>query len=59
MTTESSPDQNAASTIDIKKVRRRTEDVLRKSDDATILSVAKLLGVRTDTTNPKEEEYGH
>lgn len=55
MTTEGNKDK-----IDIKKVRRRTEDVLRKSDDATILSVAKFLRVKTGTTNlnkGKGEEY--
>ena len=32
----------------IKKIRRRIEDVLRKSDPETILRVAKQLGVKID-----------
>ncbi len=31
----------------IRKIRRRCEDVLRKSDQRTILKVAELLGVKT------------
>jgi hypothetical protein len=31
----------------IRKIRRRCEDVLRKSDQNTILKVAHMLGVKT------------
>jgi hypothetical protein len=31
----------------IKKIRRRIEDVLRKSDQNTLLKVAQMLGVKT------------
>ena len=34
--------------MDIKKIRRRIEDVLRKSSDEVILKIAKILGVKID-----------
>ena len=60
MTTESSANQDAASTDEhVRKVRRRVEDVLRKSDAETILSVAKFLRVSTEIKPTKEEQNGH
>lgn len=32
--------------MDIKKLRRRIEDLLRKSEDTVIIKVAKILGVK-------------
>ena len=32
--------------MDIKKLRRRIEDFLRKSEDHVILKIAKILGVK-------------
>lgn len=32
--------------MDIKKIRRRIEDFLRKAPDKTILMVAELLGIK-------------
>jgi hypothetical protein len=34
--------------MDIKKLRRRIEDVLRKSSDEIIIKIAKILGVKID-----------
>lgn len=34
--------------MDIKKLRRRIEDLLRKSEDAVIIKIAKILGVKHD-----------
>jgi len=60
MTTEGSKVQDAASTEDnVRKVRRRIEDVLRKSDAGTILSTAKFLGVSTEIKIKEETSHGH
>lgn len=32
--------------MDIKKLRRRIEDLLRKSEDSVIIKIAKILGVK-------------
>ena len=34
--------------MDIKKLRRRIEDLLRKSEDSVIIKIAKILGVKHD-----------
>ena len=34
--------------MDIKKLRRRIEDVLRKSSDEIVIKIAKILGVKID-----------
>jgi hypothetical protein len=33
--------------MDIKKLRRRIEDLLRKSDDQVIIKIAKILNIKT------------
>lgn len=34
--------------MDIKKIRRRIEDYLRKAPDETILRIAHILNIKTD-----------
>ena len=41
----------------VRRVRRRIEDTLRKSDADTILSVAKFLGVSTEVKIIKEDTH--
>ena len=46
--------------MDIQKVKRRIVDYLWKyCPDATVLEIAKLLGVSTDTDTNREEVQRH
>jgi hypothetical protein len=47
---------NPLDDLSVKKVRRRIEDVLRKSNPKVILGVAQFMGVNTEVT---KEEIQH